>query len=297
MSLGDRVTVAVEVSHRVSDAVTWPALSDTLGSFEVVEIREDEPVVAEERLLSTRRFVFTTFELGETEIPPIEVTVEDTSSGEIQVLSTEPISLSVESVGIDESGDIRTVKQPLEIPRNWLLLLPWVILVVGLAALSYWLYWRYRSREKSPDERSSPALPPRPPHEVAYEALERLEAKRLLERGEIKQYFIEVSEIIRTYLEGRYPIDAMEMTSYEVLQELKRVGIDPEVLDLFQPFFNRADLVKFAKHRPGPDVAKEMIPMARLLIDETRSPDHVQDSNSTVRRDESTVEEEQMEVI
>jgi hypothetical protein len=123
-----------------------------------------------------------------------------------------------------------------------------------------------------------------------------LEAKRLLEHGEIKQYFIEVSEIIRTYLEGRYPIDAMEMTSYEVLQELKRVGIDPEVLDLFPPFFNRADLVKFAKHRPEPDVAKEMIPMARLLIDETRRPDRAQDANSTVRRDDSTVEEERAEV-
>ena len=82
-----------------------------------------------------------------------------------------------------------------------------------------------------------------------------------------------MSEIIRTYLEGRYPIDALEMTSFEVLSALKHVGLEPEVYDLFPPFLNRSDLVKFAKLRPGLEACKEILIMARLLVDETRVPD------------------------
>ena len=285
ISLGDRVTLVVEVEHRPDQTITWPILSDTLGSFEIVGVNEGASEVVEGRQTSTKRYALTTFELGDLEIPAIEVTVADSGAGEPQLLSTEPVGVIVESVGIDEGGDIRNVKAPLEIPRNWLLLLPWLLLIGGASAMVYWLYRRYQSRKKRPNERLERAEPVRPPHEVAYEALNRLEAKRLLERGETKPYFIEVSEIVRTYLEGRYPIDALEMTTYEVLRELKRVGLEPEVFDLFPPFFSRSDLVKFAKHRPAPEVSKEMIPMARLLVDETRIPDRPATMGSQVDRD------------
>jgi hypothetical protein len=286
------VTLTVDVVHRPGQTVSWPALADTLGSFEVLETSEGSPVVVDGKQTSTRHYALTTFELGELEIPTIAVAVADSGESDPQILSTEPVGVIVESVGIDEGGDIRNVKSPLEIARNWLLLLPWVVLVVGLSALGYWLYRRYRSREKQPSDRLERAEPARPPHEVAYEALNRLEAKRLLERGETKQYFIEVSEIIRTYLEGRYPIDALEMTTFEVLRAMKKVGLEPEVFDLFPPFFSRSDLVKFAKHRPGPEISKEMIPMARLLIDETRMPDRPAPLESQVEGDGVAAAEE-----
>jgi hypothetical protein len=273
VALGDRLTLTVEVEHSPEQTVAWPALVDSLGSFEVLGVAEGEPVVADGRQISTHHYALTSFELGELEIPGLELAVADSGTSEPQLLSTEPIAVLVESVGLDEGGDIRTVKAPLELPRNWLLLIPWMLLICGLAALGYWLYRRYRARERVPELGTAPTVPVRPPHEVAYEALDRLEAKNLPETGEIKQYFIEVSEIIRIYLEGRYPIDALEMTSFEVLSALKHVGLEPEVYDLFPPFLNRSDLVKFAKLRPGLEACKEILIMARLLVDETCVPD------------------------
>jgi hypothetical protein len=296
MSLGDRITLTVEVEHASSETVTWPALTDTLGSFELVEARSAAPIATDGRQTSIMQYELTTFELGDLEIPAVEVTVADSGDSEPQLLRTEPISVSVESVGIDETGDIRAVKDPLEIPRNWLLLLPWVLLICGSAALSYWIYRRYRARERPLGQPLVSATPPRPPHEIAHEALDRLEDKRLLERGETKQYFIEVSEILRTYLEARYPIDALEMDSHEVLDELKRVGLEPEVFDLFPPFFNRADLVKFAKHRPNMETSRDMIPMARLLVDETKATDGSQYSERGVEVDELATASNRVEV-
>lgn len=277
ISVGDRLTLTIAVRHAPGQEVAWPAPADTLGPFEVLGTRAGEPEVSDNDLqTSTQHYVLTAFELGELQIPALDVAVSDSAGAEPEILLTEPISVVVESVGVDESGDIRTVKAPLQIPRNWLLLIPWLLLIGALVGVGYWLYRRYRAREKPSQPSAELREPARPAHEVAYEALDRLEEKRLLERGEIKQFFIEVSEILRAYLEARYPIDALEMTSYEVLRELERVGLEPAVYDLFPPFFDRADLVKFAKHRPDMSACREMIPMARRLVDGTRAPDRAQ---------------------
>ena len=163
ISLGDRITLTVQVEHELNETVVWPSTSDSLGSFEVVGYNELPPVANDGRQVSSMRLQLTTFELGELEIPAIEVAVVDSGGVDHIPLSTEPIAVVVESVGIDESGDIRTVKAPLEIPRNLLLLLPWLVLTSALAGLVYWLYRRYRARDKTPGELLVPATPPRPP--------------------------------------------------------------------------------------------------------------------------------------
>jgi len=270
IAVGDRVTFTVTVRHEPGSEVFWPAIADTLGPFELVGSQQVEPEIVDSVQISSIHYWLTAFELGELEIPAIELQVSDPGGGEPVSRVTDPTTIDVVSVGIDESGDIRAVKAPLEIPRNWLLLLPWALLVLAVAGLGYWAYRKFRSREKTLEYVEASRIPERPPHEVAHEALDRLEAKHLPEKGAIKEFFIEVSEIVRAYIEARYPIDALEMTSYEVLSELQRVGLDSVQYRLFPPFFERSDLVKFAKYRPQLEACNEMLPMARRLIDATK---------------------------
>jgi hypothetical protein len=258
------------VEHDPGQTVTW-ATPESLGAFEVLEVQTATPVTTNGRVRTSARYILTAFELGELEIPPIEVSVSGPADAEPVVVSSNPVTVTVESVGRDDTGDIRGIKPPLEIPRNWLLLAPWVLLALALGALGYWWYRRRRKRAQTVSDLPTPAVPRRPPHVVAYEALDRLAAAGLLERGEIKQYFIDVSEIIRTYLDGRYGIDAMEMITPDVLGELERVAIGQGVFERFVTFFERSDLVKFAKFRPDLPACQEMIPMARQLVDETRA--------------------------
>ena len=92
----------------------------------------------------------------------------------------------------------------------------------------------------------------------------------LLEKGEIKQYYIEVSEIIRQYIEGRYFIIAMEMTTTEVLEGLTGAELPEEDFQYFSDFLNRCDLVKFAKVIPSEKQNLEILDMACEIVNRTK---------------------------
>ena len=266
IAVGDRARLTIRVKHDAGASVVWPA-PESLGPFEVLERRIGEPRVEGDRTVSSAELVLTAFELGDLEAPAVEIEVLG-ADGSTVTLGTDPWPVTVASVGLDEGGDIRAIKGPLDIPLNVLALLPWLAGVVLLAGIAYWL-WR-RSRGRTPDSILAPAAPPRPAHEIAYEAFRTLEADRLPDRGEIKTFHIRASDIVRAYVEGRFGVDALEMTTGEVLDGLRGHAVDEEVLRDLRRLLERCDLVKFAKDRPGLERCREVIPLGRSLVDRTR---------------------------
>ncbi len=276
VTLGDRVHLTVAVEHDAGTVVIWPDSLD-LGPFEVLDATVLEPERLNGRLRSGARLTLAAFELGELEVPSFAVRLVGPDSASASVLSTQALPVTVASVGRDESGDIRGIKGPLSIPRNWLLLWPWAAGLVGLAAL-HWLWRRYRAR-RQPAPVSAPQRPARPAHELAYEALDRLERAGYLDRGEIKTHYIEVSDIIRTYIEGRYGVEAMEMATHEVMAGLAEVEMASETRQELEWFFDECDLVKFAKLIPDRVACRAILPAARRLVDTTK-PVHVESAQA-----------------
>lgn len=266
IAVGDRAWLTIRVEHAAAASVAWPE-PESLGAFEVLERRIEEPRVEGGRTVSSAELVLTAFELGDLEVPAIEIEVLD-AGGNAVTLATEPWPVTVASVGLDEGGDIRAIRGPLDIPLNVLTLLPWLAGVALLAGIGYW-FWR-RSRGGEPDNIFEPAEPPRPPHELAYEAFRSLEVERLPDRGEIKTFHIRASDIVRAYVEGRFGVDALEMTTGEVLDDLRGHEVDEEALLDFRRLLERCDLVKFAKDRPVLERCREVIPLGRSLVDRTR---------------------------
>ncbi|MDE2663696.1 MAG: hypothetical protein OXI39_11920 [Gemmatimonadota bacterium] len=264
--VGDPLALRLAVEHPADFAVRWPD-SLSLGSFEALalEVGPSEASAAGARTAAVLHV--TAFELGELEIPSFTLELSDGGEGMVTV-STDPVVIGVTTVGLDEGGDIRDVKGPRAIARDWLLLWPWFLLAVALAGLGYW--WG-RRRRRHPDRTDSrPPVPARPAHEIALEALDRLEASPLLERGEIKPYHIEVSRIIRAYLEGRYRIWALEMVTPDVISSLGHAGVDPGIRTAFERFLEACDLVKFAKWRPDDAACRSILADARTLVERTR---------------------------
>ena len=266
VSVGDRLQLSVTVEHAPGERVVWPD-SLSLEPFEILGAELLAPTDLEGRTVTGARITLTVFELGDLEVLSFELMVEG-PDGASTTVSTDAYGVTVQSVGLDEGGDIRAIRGPLGIPIGVIYVLPWLLLLVAVCLAAFWLWRRRRRGDDSASRRA--VIIPRLPHEEAYDALDRLEASDLLQRSQIKEYHIGVSEIIRTYVEGRFDVFALEMTTTEVMDGLRRTGLDDDALAAFAQFLSRCDLVKFAKLRPTPDACRQALAAARALVDRTR---------------------------
>ena len=268
--IGDLITYTVTVTHDKDVKVELPGLGANLGGFEIRDYNLHEPKKKDGLITSAVDYTISTFFTGEFEIPPLTVmyyTPEDTAA---KTLSTEKIKIVVESVKPSEAGDIKDIKPPVEIPRDLWHLMRWFVLGGVLALLAFLVFVIYRRKKAGKGLLPVREAPPRPPHEVAYRSLDRLRDSDLLENGRIKEFYTEISEIIREYIEGRYFIVAMEMTTTEVLEGLSTAELSEDNFHLFQTFLEQSDLVKFAKRIPSEDENEAILNMAYEIVNRTK---------------------------
>ena len=270
ITIGDLITYTVSVVHDEDVTVEMPGLGANLGGFEIRDYETAEPRKKDDMIVTEVDYTISTFFTGEFEIPPLTITYYTEEDSTAYHLSSEPIHIVVESVKPSEAGDIRDIKPPVEIARNLWALIRWFVLGLGIAVVALAGYIIVRRKKLGKGLLPTKPEVKRPPHEVAYEALDRLKASDLLEKGEIKTFYIQVSEIIRQYIEGRYFIVAMEMTTTEVLEGLENADITPEEFGLFQTFLDRCDLVKFAKVIPTAQENEEIMTIATDIVDRTK---------------------------
>lgn len=263
--VGDPVTVRLSVDHPEGWTVEWPD-SLEIAPFEVLgaDHTVPGPAATGDALRSTATLIVTSFELGELELPAIAVAVT-APNGTTRTLLTDPFRIGVESVGLDESGDLRDIKGPLSLARSWWTVMLWVVLAAVLAGgVAYYLHRRRRAAPESPP--AVPRAPPRPFHELALEALRALEKSSLLERGQVKEYHVRISEIVRRYIEGQFEVPALELTTGEVAAGMRRAALGAPITEAFRGFLERCDLVKFAKLRPGADDSRALMERAKEVV-------------------------------
>lgn len=270
ITIGDLITYTVTVTHDEGVKIKMPGLGANLGGFEIRDYNERKPVKEEGKIESSVDYTISTFFTGEFEIPPLTIFYALPGDTVYMPLTTEPIKITVESVKPSEAGDILDVKVPLEMPRNWWITLRWYVIGSAFLAMIVLSIIFYRKRKKGEGLLPVKKEPSRPPHEVALEALDRLKDSDLLQDRRIKEYYIELSEIIRHYIEGRYFIIAMEMTTFEVMMALTGAGVSEEEYDLFYSFFESCDLVKFAKVIPSDNKNLEIMEDAYELVNRTK---------------------------
>jgi hypothetical protein len=249
ITIGDRILYTLTVKTDPGVKLEPLALGSNLGAFEVKDYKIYDPEKTKDgKIMNKSEYDITTFTTGEHVIPPIAIKYSD-PKGEKKEIQSEPIFIVVKSVAKSEADtvDIRGLKPPFWVGGGYwayLLILP----ILALLAAGGFFYYRQKSKAialpKIPEELKKPAW------EVAFLELENLKSSDLLERKEIKKYYILLSDIIRKYLERRYQITALDRTTQEVKGELKRVKVEGEVADLIYGFLSACDLVKFAKYIP-----------------------------------------------
>jgi hypothetical protein len=115
-----------------------------------------------------------------------------------------------------------------------------------------------------------PPPPPVPPHKRALEALEAIQRERLVEQGQIKTYYIRVSDVLRRYIEEEFGFPVSERTTEEFLQDLQQgalLGLSEQLL--LKEFLRHCDLVKFANTEPSSEEIRGTLETCRQFIKDT----------------------------
>lgn len=265
--IGDWLKLHVEVEYPANVAITFPSLPDSVEGFEVVR-RESPSVKKSDRLvLESASFIITAFDSGMHVIPPLQVVFTVAGDTTKHRAESSPVQIIVRSVEVDTTKEIKDVKPPLSVPISFSEVLPYLIGLLAVASL-VWLYYYIRKKRRM-GESLMPEVPPRPAHEVALDALRSLKAEQMWQRGKIKEYHSQLTDIIRVYIERRFDVMAMEMTSDEVLSSSALAVLSRDMMEKLRAILIRADLVKFAKFQPLPNDHEASMTHAFELVEST----------------------------
>ncbi|MFM1876854.1 MAG: hypothetical protein RL266_2591 [Bacteroidota bacterium] len=267
--IGDQMNLDLTVELGDESTVAWPFLKDTLtGQLEIVQISDlDRTVTETGEIILHQRLVITSFDTGFMVLPPIAFVFNNDS---LQSLTTEPILIFVSDIPIEPEGEIKDIKQPYDVPFNWMKLIKWAIiiaLVLGLISVGVYVWAKYF--RKKPEEPMARPKPKRPAHEIALEKLEALRQKKLWQNDRTKEFYIELSDIIREYIEFQFDVLALEMTTDETVSALRLSGMDEAKIKPLKEMLQMADLAKFAKYQPLPNENEACFDAACKFVSET----------------------------
>lgn len=273
ITIGDHLRLWLEVKPGAKDNTVRWAKPDSMQGLEIVEQGKIDTIKNADTYLLKQRLLVTGFDSGQYYIPPFAFKVID-KAGQVTDLHTDSILIQVATIPVDTTKAFKPIKDIVEVQSSWLdywkLILAGILLVALLVFV--WFYFYKNRKTKIPE--GAAKVPPEKAHEKALRQLQELKDQHLPEQGKVKEYYSGLSDIIRTYLEERYGITAMEQTTDELLSMLKKQTESRAELRKVRPelkmILRTADLAKFAKANPLPDEQHACMMAALEVIKRTQ---------------------------
>lgn len=261
----------------------FPQVKDTLmegvevvGSWQLdtLKVRKGKKGAADQLDLQGG-IVITSFDEGEYALPPL--TLQRVSAeGVVDTLVFDSQTLQVKTMPVDTATfKVHDIKGQIRYPVTFRELLPWVGLglgIAGLIALAVWLIVRYGRKRDAEAQRREPA------HIVALRKLDRYRGSKMWAPEKQKAFYSGITDTLREYMDARYDIGAMEMTTAEIMKELKNTDVTADLQTGLKELFERADFVKFAKYTASDEDNAAALPLAVRFVTSTYQSD-LEDNN------------------
>jgi hypothetical protein len=271
--IGDQVHYTITILRPSELPVSIKKLRDTLcKNIEIVSGPVgDSMQMPDKRVKITRRYLITSFDSGFYQVPPVFAEIKDAAGIKRFYSDYSPLRvMRVKIAPADTTAKIFDIIKPYKAPVTLGELLPWIIISM-IAALLVWgaiiVIRRFRKNRRV-DE---PVINPDPAHIIAFRELEKLKEEQLWQKGELKYYYTRLTEILRQYLENRYGVCSLEMTTSETLEALLKTGFKKdESFTILKAILNGSDLVKFAKYKPDPAENNEHFNNSWKFVENTK---------------------------
>ncbi len=265
--IGEDITYSVSVTAGKDMELEIEDFGGSLADINVADSGRSERVILGKKK-KVQWYILNCFVTGKVTLPKLTVKYRQPGNKEWKELKTEERAIEIKSE-LDEKGGqekLRDIRPPVALPsKQAKLLFIFIVLVfIAIAVVLARLFFK-KTKAKCLPQRVRPA------HEIALEQLEALRRKDLVRQGKIKEYYYEISGIIRHYLENRFRLQAPEMTTEEFLLYVRDYsGLAREHKELLKDFLVLCDMVKFAKYDPDGREIDSVLDSAEKFIGQTK---------------------------
>lgn len=301
MIMGSKTALHVEfVGEFGDDAHTYINQEE----WKNVEINQtdssDMSVLGNNRRELRAMFMIQAFDSGLFTLPPVYlISGNDTIASNTSVLKVDPIALDTANVIFkdgqpvdikvhDLTDVVNAEEKLLDMIPDWVTITwPWILLAIALLSLIIFVYLKWLRHGKIP---LIPTKKPVPPYVLAIEKLNALQQKKLWQHGAEKEYYTQLTDILRGYLYGRFGINAMEMTTPQILAKISDTDEAKEFASFVHSVLKEADFVKFAKAKPAAPENELAFRNVREFVELTKPIEKPEEKDSQVSKDNDSEE-------
>ena len=267
IKIGEQIQYSITVEADSTDVVFFPE-GQTFSPLETVEAIMADTLKQDSKVILQKIYALTQFDSGAYTIPPQRIAINE------QPFFTDSFQVKVADVVVDTTKQkMYDIKPLMEVEKSnaemWLTAL-WILL--GLIVVGGLVYWFFLRKKPLTEEEKVALLPP---YDRAILELKKLENSKYLIQDEFKQYYSELTDIMRSYLEEEVHVTAMESTTSELITKLEmlrdagELKLDDDTIFQFQKILQTADLVKFAKSKPASSIAEQDRKLVEEIVTKT----------------------------
>lgn len=268
--MGKQTTMHIEIIQGQNVSGRLLNTTDTLTKeVEVIKLLPADTIdLGSNRNQILQDVIIQSFDSGLYSLPPMAYTVgRDTFYSNALALKVLPVSVDSLQTIHDYQGVVEPNTRFYDYLPDFITEYWWIYLIIIIIATAIFVYFKYIKKGKI-------ILVPKkmeiPPYEFAIQQLTKLREEHLCERGHEKEYYTRLTDILRVYLEKRFGINAMEMTTTQIISVLENNDDTKSQNKYMRQVLEIADFVKFAKVRPIPDDNVKSFQSAMQFVEETR---------------------------
>ena len=272
--IGDRLKVLLEIEKPKGLEIQFPQIPDTFSThLEVLNRSKIDTFKLDDKQREklTQKIFITSFDSGMHQIPPFYFKMSDGKM--LYSAATRMLAFQVHGMKIDTAKGPVDIKTVYAAPLSLKEIIPYILGIILIAAIIFFIFYYIRWKKKNLPLFSKSEKPAEPAHLIALRELDRIKAQKLWQQEKIKQYYSEVADTIRIYIQNRFDIPVMEFTSAETLGTFRQNKelVDGNSLDKLQHILSLADLVKFAKYTPLTDDNNLTLMNAYFFVNQTKN--------------------------
>jgi hypothetical protein len=253
--IGDQIGFTVTIDKPEGFNLQLPLFKDTIvKSIEIISGPGIDSSRENGRIRVIQKYLITSFDSGRYQVPPVFAEIKNENGlkrfySDYSILEVLRSSVAPADTALKIFDIIRPYRAPVTLGE----ILPWVLIVALIAAL-VWFGLKLLKKYKRSEREVDTIIIPDPAHIIAFRELEKLREEKLWQKNEVKLYYTRVTEILRQYLENRFRVFSLELTTRETLDALVKSGFKKDgSYNQLKNILTSADLVKFAKYSPLPE--------------------------------------------